>query len=107
MTVSMGGDMYTVEFVLLLSAFVIVSATFLFCFMQLLNIIERLNNYIMAQKDITAFQSSLPIVKNKVTVTDKSKKQIKDYLDYMDLVNKGVCDEKDEERFGTVTVDQG
>jgi len=66
-----------------------------------------LEKYIMAQKDIVAFNrvSATPVKKTKEDI-NKEKEQ-KDWDDYSKVINSGICDEKDITRFGTVTVDQG
>ena len=68
---------------------------------------QRLTDFIMAQKDITAFHSSAPKSKSEKNIDEKKEKEQQEFHDYMELMNSGVCDDKDIKRFGITTVDQG
>ena len=69
--------------------------------------ITFLENFIMVQKDIMAFNRISSKQTEKKGEDKKKEKEAKEYEYYMKIVNSGVCDEKDVDRFGVVTVDQG
>ncbi len=107
MTQSMGGDMSPHEFIIIGVAVVLPLITFAICFVYLIQTINRITDFIMAQKDIVAFNriSVKPVI---TEVEDKKKeKETRDWLDYSKIVNSGIVDDADVKRFGTLSVDQG
>ena len=96
------------EFLLFLVAFTIPYIIFLIMFYELNKILNKLSNFILAQKDITAFKYSFDGKKESTLKIDaKKEKENQDMIDYTTIINSGICDDKDVKRFGTVTVDQG
>ena len=104
----MGGDMSLLEIVVIFTTYVVILVFFGICIIRLIQTNDRFVRFIMAQKDINAFTYSFDGKKeSKMKIDVKKEKEAQDYNDYMKLVNSGICDEKDVQRFGTISVDQG
>ena len=99
--------MSTLEFLTYISIFVIMSGTYIFCFLYLGRMLKTLEDFIMAQKDITAFNQIH--LKDKIVVRkdEKKEKEQENNIEFIKIINSGICDDTDIKRFGTVTVDQG
>ena len=103
----MGGDMSLLEIVVIFTTYVVILVFFGICIIKLIRANDQLVRFIMAQKDITAFNHAIPIVKNKIKEDKQKETEQKNWLDYSKIINSGICDEKDVQRFGTLNVDQG
>lgn len=99
--------MSILEFLLIGIIFLVLTVVYTIVIYELVKTIRRLEDFIMAQKDITAFNKITQKPVGKTKEDKKKEKENQDFGDFVKIVNSGVADNKDIERFGTATVDQG